>query len=498
MKKRASRLLLFAALLSLMNNVLPADDRAPDAVVRVAALRGFQGLFEWAPGPDGVAPGTILGGRWFANGTIIDLAGIARQLKITPGREIETDDVYVLTTLRSVHVADEIWLRGVVPVRDRLDAVMEVPASLIASDAALNLALLKGRQPPGGPGYPPGLLLTKAPISRGQEVVRVHVLDWRTVQRRDQLWSRGLPRPSHDPFRLDSLPTWWTLGRVNSNEAGGPLLDPVSNRLVGVVGTTQRQVRARGGGTNWRGGSHVVEAERIASFLRSALAGRPPTHGTLAGGGPRTQRVEPSLAALLGLPSATGLYALGDWPVEHPLVRRGDILLRLGGMPLGHGGVTIAESVFDIEPGATTTLAYRRGSENAKLELPVVKLDRPTGNDIAWVRFAGAWIQQVPPGMYLEGYDRSGPVVVYVDPGSPAEAGGIEFGMVIHDVLGAGRSLTAASVAELSRALQAITATPGFDGRLGLRVNDLNRPGDTVRIVLVRTEPGAAVEESAP
>jgi S1-C subfamily serine protease len=499
MLKLVLHLVLLSALIdTAVTAAPPMGDRTPDAVVRIVAVRGFQGLFEWAPGPGGVVPERALGGRWPSSGTIIDLAGIARQLSTPLEWPISRDELYVVTTLRSVHVADEVWIQGVVPVSGGLDGVMEVPGEVIATDAALNLAVVRARQPAEGARFPRGVLLAKTPISRGQMVVRLHLSDWRTFQRRDELWTRGLPNGHQDPFRLDSLPTWWTHGSVNFGEVGGPLLDPKSGRLVGILGTTQREVQSHDNRKSWRGANQVIEARQIATFLRSVLAGEAPTHGSLPDGGPRTQRIDPSLAALLGLPSATGLYALGDWPADIPLIRRGDILLSVGGRSLGYGGMTLAEAVFDLEPGTAARLEYRRGDETLTLDVPVEALYRPTGRDIAWTRFVGAWIQDVPPVMHLEGYDRSGPVVVHVDPGSPAEAGEVNFGMVIHDVLGAGRSLPVTTVAELTGALRDLIGDARFDGELGLRVNDLHRPGHSARVVLLRVEPGTAVEEVTP
>jgi hypothetical protein len=85
--------------------------------------------------------------------------------------------------------------------------------------------------------------------------------------------------------------------------------------------------------------------------------------------------------------------------------------------------LALDEVVFDMKAGATMRLDLRRAGAPFSVDVPVVDLERPTGRDIAWLRFAGAWIQDVPKVLSREGYDLTGPVVVQVDGGSPAEAG---------------------------------------------------------------------------
>jgi S1-C subfamily serine protease len=469
-------------------------EHAREGVVTVASVRGFQGLFEWVPGTEGMAWGRALGGPWPSNGTIVDLDAVARDLGVTHARAIDRDDVYVLTMLRTVHVADEIWIQGAIPVAGALEAMTDSPARVVATDASLNLALLVAKQPKSGPRFPAGLRLSSEAPVRGQHVIRLEMWGWRLVQSRDVFASRGMPGWYQDPYRLEALPTWWLQWGIGGNQAGGPVIDEVTGRLVGMLSNTQREVLQDGGQARWIGDVHVIEAGYIASFLRAALVGTAPQHGSLVGGGPPAMGVDPTLAALLGLPRQPALYVLADWPASAPVVHSGDVLLRLGGKSIGPGGMTLAEVVFDMKAGATTRLDLRRDGAPLSVEVPVVDLERPTGRDIAWLRFAGAWIQDVPKVLSREGYDLTGPVVAQVDGGSPAEAGALKFGMVVHDVLGSSRSIPVMGAADLAQALRDIVADERFDGEIGLRVTRLSEPGAEPAILLMRTERGTPVE----
>lgn len=482
--------LAVAALLAAPGPAVPAD--VAETVVGVRANRGFQGLFEWASGSDGIAPDKALGGPWVTSGTVLDLPSIARDLGIEPAWRRGPRDLYVLTNLRSVHNARSIWIRRAYDADGPIPAVEEVPASVVAQDGAVNLALLRaslpeGSRPPRGVRIAPDDVKTP-----GKELIQVHVWEWRTYVFSDSIWRVGLNDVGGDPFWFGALPAYGLFQSVFLNRSGDPLLDPATGRLVGLVAHGLRNARDRGR-DSWRGPGYGIPAGRIRDFLSAALRGIEPVHGSIGARGPMLQGIGPDLTRLLGLPAAQGYRVIADWPPEGPAVlREGDVILKADGRRLGAGGTTLDHVAFDAKPGARLGIEGTRDGAPFRIEVPVVALGDRTSAAVRHTSFAGAWFQDLAPVFTDPLDDTDGVVVAFVEDGSPAQAAGLDFRSVVKDVFGSGIVRSVHGVADLEAALREIVSAPGFTGEVGVRVVDLRFPNVGVEANVIRIEASAA------
>ena len=472
-----------------------AGDTTLESVVAVRSLRGFQGLFEWQPGETRGVPEKLLGGPWLANGALVDVRGIARDLGIPLALSVADGEAYVLTTLRNVHGATDIRVRGLSHAEGPIPAAFEGASVVVAEDPALDLALLRVARPLSDGRFPKGLRLDPTPIVHGREVDRLEQWGWSLHRHRDQLWYRGEIGFFDSPFWLSALPVWMVRDPIHQNHGGGPLVDPGSGRLVGLLANGMRQTRNPDG---WSGAVFAIPADFVADFLGQALRGAVPVHGSLADGGPETLRVDPDLAALHGLDQVRGQLVLDDWPQGEPLLRHGDIVLAAGGRKIGAGGWTLGQLAFEAPRDRALPLEVLRDGSALRVAAPIVPLRRPTFRDVEWWRFAGAWFQDVSPELSQRGYDEEGAVVVHVEPGSPAEAAELDFRLVVHRVVSRGESVGVKSAGELRDAIDAFSKDESFSGEIGLLLTDLRHPDESAVLRVLRMDPDRLRSEVAP
>lgn len=469
----------------------------PEAVVGVRANRGFQGLFEWAPGSDGIAPDKALGGPWITSGTVLDLPAIANDLEIAPTLRPGPRDLFILTNLRSVHNARSIWVRRSYDAGGPIPAVEEVAATVVAQDGAVNLALLRATLPPGS-RPPRGVRLAAEDVKTpGAEVLQVHVWEWRTYVFPDTIWRIGLNDVGGDPFWFGALPAYGLFQSVFVNRSGDPLIDPATGRLVGLVAHGLRGARDRGR-DSWRGPAYGIPVGRIRDFLSAALRGAEPVHGSIGPRGPMLLGIGPDLSRLLGLSSAQGYLVTADWkPQEVPILREGDVILKAAGRRLGAGGTTLEHVAFDAAPGTAVTVDGTRDGAPFRVEIPIVPLGDRTSAAVRHTSFAGAWFQDLAPVFTDPLDDTDGVLVAFVEDGSAAQAAGLDFRSVVKEVFGSGTVRSIHGVADLESALREIVSAPSFSGEIGVRVVDLRLPNVGVEANVIRIDAAAAREAIA-
>lgn len=445
-----------------------------DSVVGVRADRGFQGLFEWSPGPYWYNPGFVQGGLLRTCGAVVDLRGLAREEGIRGTLALGDGEGYVVTTLRSVHASEDVWVRFSLTGTGSIPIMKELRAEVVAEDGALNLALLRVA---GMDEAPAGLRVAQdAPLRPGTNVLHLHAWEWIPHAFRDEIWLVGhlYANDVADPFWARELPVGRVRSGLSEPMSGDPLVDPTTHELLGIAANGQRLVGAEKGEI-WPGVQYVIGARWVRRFLIAALTGRAGVHGALDHA-PELHAVTPELARGLGLPRAEGLLVMEDaQSAAAAAFRQGDVLLRAGGRMLGAGGAHLGEVVFDAAPGTSLDVEGSRNGVAFSTSVAVSRRPSSWGTAISHLQLAGAWFQDLP-AHYRRAGVAQGVVIAHVEQGSPAAAAQLDFRMMVHEVFGAGTLRPVTTVAELRAAIDEVAAAPGFDGQIGFRVSDLWQP----------------------
>lgn len=459
---------------------VPADSAAQ--VVRVRAVRQFQGSYEWMPGAPAASPDWALGGPLETCGTRVDLRAIARDERLPWPASLEPGGSWVLTTLRSVHRARNVIVRSARRGDGPLPIITEHDARVVASDGTLNLALL---HVPNETTRAGGLRLARPTSLRpGREVWRGRYVD-------DSVWTgldvvRGIePFVTGDPFWIDALPAVRPTQGIFVSENGAPLVDLTDGRLLGLLANSER-LAPEGNGWRWRGSTYAIPVERVRSFLRAVLASTQPERGDLARPHPSLALIGPELADLLGIPEPQGLLALADWPTEAPLILAGDILLRADGRRLGAGGFRLEQVAYDQGPGQRVEIDLSREAGETRVELVTTDLGPRTAAPDGALRFAGAWFQDLPPTSAMSPDGAPAVIVVHVQDGTPANAAQLRAAERVVQVFAPGRAYAIESAADLRRALESVVDAEGFSGEIGLLVRNLYHPQTDTAIRVLR------------
>jgi S1-C subfamily serine protease len=489
------KLLLVTALVLEMLAAAPAvagglDPAALQAVVGVRAVRGFQGLFECVPGASDADEGALLGGPLETSGTVVDLQDLASEEGIRLPLAVGADDLFVLTTFRSIHNARHIVVKQTRQSGGLVPEERDLTATVVSSDPAVNLALLK-IPAAGDPARPRGLRLDRrGRTAPGLAALLAHFEEGQIRVRRETVCAIEAVGEG-DPFWQPDLPALRLQGKITGPASGSPLLSDPEGVLLGLAANGARHA-ADSEHARASGPEYVIPADRVRSFLTEFLRQKSHAHGSLPLPYPDLELLGPDLVDLLGLACSHGYLVLHDWgPPGQRWLAAGDVLLAAGGRRLGAGGFSLGQVVFEAPPETPLQVEGIRDGRPWNTAIPLTPYREVTAARVETLGFAGAWFQD-PQEIFFEPTDeRRGVLVAHVLKGSPAEAAGLEFHNLVQEVFALGRTYPVVNVADLRRALQDLSTLPGYRGEIGLRVTDPGSPNPYAALRVLRLPNGS-------
>jgi serine protease Do len=248
---------------------------------------------------------------------------------------------------------------GAKTVRVRLSDSREVPAQIVGTDAATDIALLRVSA-----GHLPVLRLgSSAKSSVGDAVIAIgNPYGLGQTVTAGIVSARGRTLDA-DPY-IDFLQTDAAINRGNS---GGPLLATDGT----VLGVTSVIFSPSGGSV---GLGFAIPAETVAAVIAELEA-----HGRVDRGyiGVTTQSLTPAIATALGLKTPMGALVTAvdpDSPAQG-ILAVGDVLLRMGSVP-----VTISQlpkRAARLAPGSVVELVVQRGGAQLPIAFTVGRLPDP-------------------------------------------------------------------------------------------------------------------------
>jgi serine protease Do len=311
---------------------------------------------------------------------------------------------------------------GARTVRVRLPDAREVPARVIGSDAATDIALLKvdaGRLPALHLGSSERVSVGDAVIAIGNPFGLGQSVTAGIVSARGRTLE-------DDPY-IDFLQTDAAINRGNS---GGPLLSADGM----VVGVTSVIFSPNGGSI---GLGFAIPAETVA-----AVAAELEAHGHVDRGyiGISAQALTPALAAALGLAKPTGalITALDPHGPALGTLWVGDILLSIGATPVTFSG--LGKITARLHPGTTVDVMVMRGGVQQPLTLTIARLPDPpvdpglTGGSDTWVRALALWLANTTTEIRkaIKADDETGGLIVtQLRPGGAGALAGLRVGDLI-------------------------------------------------------------------
>lgn len=307
------------------DRALAATDYDPDAAIRAIMRRLLSG-----PGssPDSGDGGTVLG-----SGFVIDADGL-----IVTNR-------HVIIDARTVRV--------------RLSDSREVPAQVVGTDAATDIALLRIKA-----DHLSALHLgSSAKISVGDAVIAIgNPFGLGQSVTAGIISARG--RTLEDDPYIDFLQTDAAINRGNS---GGPLLS-VDGAVLGVTSV----IFSPNGGSVGLG--FAIPAETVAAVAREIE-----THGRVDRGylGLSVQALTPAIATALGLKSPEGalITALEPHSPAEGVLRVADVVLRIGSTPASFG--ELPKVAARLAPGTRVYVLVMRDGVQLSVPLTVGRLPDP-------------------------------------------------------------------------------------------------------------------------
>jgi serine protease Do len=307
------------------DRALAATDYDPDAAIRAIMRRLLSG-----PGsnPDPTDGGTVLG-----SGFIIDADGL-----IVTNR-------HVIVDARTVRV--------------RLSDSREVPAQVVGTDAATDIALLRVKA-----GRLSALQLgSSAKISVGDLVIAIgNPFGLGQSVTAGIISARG--RTLEDDPYIDFLQTDAAINRGNS---GGPLLS-VDGTVLGVTSV----IFSPNGGSVGLG--FAIPAETVAAVVHEIE-----THGRVDRGylGVSVQALTPAIATALGLKSPEGalITALEPHSPAEGALRVADVLLSIGSAPATF--TELPKVTARLAPGSRVYAVVMRDGVQLSVPLTIGRLPDP-------------------------------------------------------------------------------------------------------------------------
>lgn len=223
---------------------------------------------------------------------------------------------------------------------------------------------------------------------------------------------------------------------INPGNSGGALVN-VRGELVGI---NTAILAANGGGNQGIGFAIPIN-------MAKAVMDQIVEHGKVIRGsiGVVIQNVTPQLAKAFGLTGeprgALVAQVTPDSPAQHAGIMKGDIILELNGSPIS-GSRDLSLKISTMPPGTTVNLQIFRAGKEQNVSVTLAEL--PANAQNAAPLSGGGEGPRL--GLSVEQLTRqeaaqlglpaqtTGVVITSVDPGSPAEAAGLQRGDVIQEV----------------------------------------------------------------
>jgi serine protease Do len=277
-----------------------------------------------------------------------------------------------IVTADGLIVTNNHVVAGAKSVRVRLSDAREVPAQIVGTDAATDIALLRINA-----GHLPVLRLGSSEKSAvGDAVIAIgNPYGLGQTVTAGIVSARGRTLDA-DPY-IDFLQTDAAINRGNS---GGPLLATDGT----VLGVTSVIFSPSGGSV---GLGFAIPAETVAAVIAQLEA-----HGRVERGyiGVTTQALTPAIATALGLKTTTGalITAVDPYSPAQGVLAVGDVLLSMGSVP-----VTLSQlprRAARLVPGSTVELVIRRDGAQLPISFRVGTLPDPpadpalTGGPDTW------------------------------------------------------------------------------------------------------------------
>jgi serine protease Do len=248
---------------------------------------------------------------------------------------------------------------GAKTVRVRLSDAREVPAQIVGTDAATDIALLRvnaGRLPALRLGSSEKSSVGDAVIAIGNPYGLGQTVTAGIVSARGRTLDV-------DPY-IDFLQTDAAINRGNS---GGPLLATDGT----VLGVTSVIFSPSGGSV---GLGFAIPAETVAVVIAQLEA-----HGRVDRGyiGVTTQELTPAIATALGLKTPQGalITAVAPDSPAQDILGVGDVLLSIGSVPVILS--QLPKTVARLAPGSTVELVVRRNGAQLPIAFKVGTLPDP-------------------------------------------------------------------------------------------------------------------------
>jgi 2-alkenal reductase len=277
----------------------------------------------------------------------------------TPDEEVSgsgviiSTDGYILTNNHVVEGASEV---GVI-----LADGSQISAQIVGTDLYADLAVLKADRT-----VPAVAKLGNSDALRpGETVIAIGspLGDFKNTVTLGVISATGRVIDTGQGYQMEDLIQ--TDAAINRGNSGGPLVN-----LAGeVIGINTLVVRGSGMGTDIAEGLGFAipanTARAVADqIIQTGYFARPYL-------GIRWQPIIPSIAATYNLPVQWGIFVarvLADSPAERGGLQQGDIITRMGDIPLD-GEHTYINALFAHSPGDTITLEVLRGLDTLELQV---------------------------------------------------------------------------------------------------------------------------------
>ncbi|MBX2839133.1 MAG: DegQ family serine endoprotease [Gammaproteobacteria bacterium] len=319
---------------------------------------------------------------------------------------IISEDGYVIT---NAHVVNDA-----VDIRVGLEDQREFEATLIGSDKASDIALLKldaKNLPTVQIGDSDSLKVGEWVLAIGSPFGFEHTATQGIVS----ALSRSLPSDTYVPFIQTDV-------AVNPGNSGGPLFN-TDGKVIGV----NSQIYSRSGG--YQGLSFAIPINVAMSIADQLKEKGYATRGWL---GVMIQNVDQALAKSFGLDKPGGalvsMVTEGS-PAMRAQLQPGDVILEFNGQGVANQS-TLPPLVGAVPPGTTVDLIVMRDGKRKTIEVTIDALDADTQAraaipaEPAEADKLGAVVKNVPEERLAELGIDNGVVITELDPsGAAAEAG---------------------------------------------------------------------------
>jgi len=285
-----------------------------------------------------------------------------------------------IVTADGLIVTNDHVVAGAKTVRVRFSDAREVPAQIVGTDVATDIALLRVDA-----GHLPALRLGSSTRSSvGDAVIAIgNPYGLGQTVTAGIVSARGRALDA-DPY-IDFLQTDAAINRGNS---GGPLVSTDGT----VLGVTSVIFSPSGGSV---GLGFAIPAETVAAVIAQLKA-----HGRVDRGymGVTTQALTPAIATALGLKDPTGALITAvapDSPAQGSL-SVGDVLLSVGSVPVILS--RLSRRVARLTPGSTVEVVVQRGGKQMPIALTVGRLPDPPA-DPALAGGPDTWVPNLALGL---------------------------------------------------------------------------------------------------